>query len=216
MSSTSLYWRGKKNALARKNPQLDVLVGEAEEGLEAYGAFLVLRPLLLPLSSFLLTLVLLEESIPAPFTRPICTLESFIQTEVTLGLCAAETTFKRPQALRLGVTLLMKCLGFFYSTWKFKRTCHNPAPALLSHVCVLNQSVTTEEFTDGLGWGFPYYRHPLQNHRKFSRSLAPAIAPWKESVSFAVYQRVLEAWCLISAPGTYQCFPLCFMVILVF
>lgn len=107
----------EKNALAQKSPQLDVLVGEAEEGLEAHGAFLVLRPLLLPLlSSFLLTLTLLQESIPAPFTRPICTLESFIQTEVTLGICAAETTFKRPQALRLGVILLMKCLDFFYST----------------------------------------------------------------------------------------------------
>lgn len=58
MSSTRFFLKREENALAWENPQPDVLVGEAEEGLQGRagpepGAFLVLCTVLLPLLSFL-------------------------------------------------------------------------------------------------------------------------------------------------------------------
>lgn len=98
-------------------------------------------------------------------------LESFIQTEVKMALCAAVTNFKRPspQGLLLGVILLSDWI-FFYSTWKFKQTRHSSAPVLLSHVCMLNQSVKQWNLQTVLGEAS--FIIPFQNPRKFSRSLA--------------------------------------------
>lgn len=82
-----LLLKKEEYALAWENPQPDVLVGEAEEGLQGRavpgpGAFLVLWTLLLLLlSSFLVDSDLVTGVHPSPFPQPICVLESFIQTE---------------------------------------------------------------------------------------------------------------------------------------